>query len=191
MSTRIIVALTAALVLVSALQIIAMSTRSHPLIVAAAKKSAQNVDEPVDETSTVRGKWYGLCGKNQIRSIEHFHRLVEQDRVLAKHYAGFNWKLAREEVLNRPTLVYVAYRKNQQIKYTTRRVKLPKGDRYITDTKRNARFFCGNDFIGAPPNSPPESPGPSPVPEPATAVLASIGSAVLGLTAYCRRRRSR
>lgn len=103
--------------------------------------------EPANAGSEVQGKWFGLCRMNSIHSVEDFRRTVEADAVLAGHYAGFDFDNARIEKLDKPAMVYVAYRKKDNISYTTRMIKLPAGDMYITDGKRKVRMYCCNDFF--------------------------------------------
>lgn len=41
----------------------------------------------------------------------------------------------------------MAYRKNGKIHTSRRPIRLPKGDRYITDGTRMARLFCCNEYV--------------------------------------------
>jgi hypothetical protein len=107
-------------------------------------------EEPADASSEIAGKWYGLCKKNSIHSVEDFRKTVESDPVLAKHFSGFDWKNARMGRLEEPLLTYVSFRKGDIIRQTRKPVKLPKGDQYITDGNRYVRTYCGNDYVIAP-----------------------------------------
>lgn len=104
-------------------------------------------DEPADAASEVAGQWYGLCEKGRVRSVEDFRMIVANDPLLARHFAGFDWKNARmgknEEVL----WTYLSYRKGGTIFSTTKKIKLPLGDGYISDGQRKIRTFCCNDYI--------------------------------------------
>jgi hypothetical protein len=111
------------------------------------------MDEPTDASSQVKEKWYGLCAKNSVRSVEDLRRIVESDPILAKHYADFDWSRAKLEKLQKPASVHLAYRKDEVIRYTTRRINLPSGEHYVTDGNRNIRVFCCNDFVDAPPRA--------------------------------------
>jgi hypothetical protein len=104
------------------------------------------VNEPVNAASEIAGRWYGLCAKNRIASIEDFHRIVDNDPVLARHFADFDWKNARMGHLEEALSVRVAYRKDDMIRTTRRAIRLPKGDGYITDGKTWVRTFCCNDY---------------------------------------------
>jgi hypothetical protein len=117
-----------------------------------------NVQEPPDASSEVNGKWYGLCEKNSIHSINDFLNIVENDPVLSRHFSDFDWKNARMGTLEQSAWTHLAYRKNQKISTTRRAIRLPKGDGYITDGKRWLRTFCCNDYVLA------STPGPPAVP---------------------------
>lgn len=107
--------------------------------------------EPTDASSEIGGKWYGLCDKNKIHSVDDFKKLVNNDPVLARHFSGFDWKNAKMDKLEEAMFTYVSYRKGEKIKQTRKPVRLPKGDRYITDGSRYVRAYCCNDYVIAPP----------------------------------------
>ncbi len=77
------------------------------------------------------------------------------DQVLLAHYSGFDWNNARLGRNDEEVLAFVAHRKGDVIKKTSKPIKLPKGDGYITDGKLTARTFCCNDIILAPAAGPP------------------------------------
>lgn len=103
--------------------------------------------EPKDAASEISGRWYGLCPKNAIHSIEDFHRIVDNDPLLARHFADFDWKNARMGHLEKTIWTHVTYRKDGMILLTRRAIRLPKGDGYITDGNRWVRTYCGNDYV--------------------------------------------
>lgn len=105
--------------------------------------------EPVDASSEISGHWYGLCPKNSIKSIEDFKRIVDNDPLLSHHFADFQWENARTGRHENTIYTHVTYRKNEKIGVTKRVIKLPAGDRFITDGKRWVRMFCGNDYVQA------------------------------------------
>ena len=121
-------------------------SQTGPLIPVVVPKS----DEPADASSEIDGKYYGLCKKNSIRSVEDFRKLVRNDPVLAAHFAGFNWDTARIEKQEKDVWTFVSYRKGEVIRRTTRAVRLPKGDGYVTDGTHVVRTYCCNDYVPAP-----------------------------------------
>jgi hypothetical protein len=117
------------------------------------QKQAAMVDatEPKDAKSeSPTGVWYGLCPKNGIRSVEDFKRIVAGDPLLTAHFAGFDWDNAEMGSLEESIYAHLAYRKNGRIWTTRRRIRLPKGDGYITDGDRWVRTFCCNDYVASP-----------------------------------------
>ncbi len=110
----------------------------------------QKSQEPVDASSEIDGKYYGLCKKNNIHSVEDFRTTVRNDPVLAAHFAGFNWDNARLGKQDKPVWTYVSYRKGEVVRRTTRAVRLPKGDGYVTDGTHMVRTYCCNDYVAAP-----------------------------------------
>jgi len=111
----------------------------------------QKNHEPTDASSEVDGEYYGLCKKNSIRSVDDFHNVVNNDPVLAAHFAGFNWEKAKLGKQEEDVWTYVSYRKGDMIRLTTKPVKLPQGDGFITDGIRVVRTYCCNDYVLAPP----------------------------------------
>jgi hypothetical protein len=115
------------------------------------KQSAMvEVKEP-DASSEMGGAYYGLCKKNSIRTIEDFRRTVERDVILSNHFAGFNWGNAKLGKLDKEEWTFVSYRKGNTIKRTSKPVRLPEGDEYISDGVRTVRTLCCNDYVIAPP----------------------------------------
>lgn len=69
---------------------------------------------------------------------------IEQDPVLAMHYAGFDYAHARLVQLLTERAVYVSYRIGNRVYWTRHRVKLHKGEMLLTDGKMTARTRCAN-----------------------------------------------
>lgn len=107
--------------------------------------------EPADASSEIAGKWYGLCNKNSVHSVEDFRKIVDNDPILSKHFSGFDWKNAKMGKLEEVLMTYVSYRKGGLISQTKNPVRLPKGDPFITDGTRHVRAYCCNDYVIAPP----------------------------------------
>ncbi len=98
-----------------------------------------------------KGKWYGLCAKNSIHSVDDFRKTVSNDPVLKTHYADFRWENAEMGRLDQATLAYVYFRKDDKILLTKKPIRLPAGDEYITDGYTRVRTFCCNNYTVAPP----------------------------------------
>ncbi len=127
------------------------------------------------------GKWYGLCAKNSIHSVDDFHRTVSNDPVLKTHYADFRWENAKMGRLDQAVLAYVYFRKDDKISLTKKPIRLPAGDEYITDGYTRVRTFCCNNYTMVPAfNDPPDvlaelSASPSPYDPPALPAEPSAG----------------
>lgn len=113
------------------------------------KVAVAEIAEP-DASSEIAGKYYGLCKKNSIHSVADFQKTVQNDAVLAAHFSGFNWENAKLGKQPTDVWTYVSYRKGDIIRRTSKPVKLPKGDGYISDGTRTVRTFCCNDYEVAP-----------------------------------------
>ena len=138
------------------------------------EQAVLDITEIQDASSEIDGKWFGLCAKKSVHSVEDFHRTVTSDPVLSAYYAGFNWESAKMGRLEEETYAFVAHKKGDLIKKTSKPIKLPQGDGYITDGERTARTYCCNDIVlspsaGVPEKEVPATPPliPSIVPEPA------------------------
>ena len=84
-----------------------------------------------------------------------------RDPVAAAHYSDFDVTSARVVRLDQDRLAYVSYRIGNHIFWTSRKVKLAKGETIITDGAHEARTRCGNrvsDLPGQPvsPHEPPQ-----------------------------------
>lgn len=108
------------------------------------------LSEISDSSSTKNGKWYGLCKKQSIESIQDFRNIVQSDPDLMIYYSGFNWEQAKIGFLKEDILAHVAHRKESIIRKTSKPIKLQKGDKYITDGSRTVRTYCCNDIILTP-----------------------------------------
>ena len=175
---------------------------------------AEEVHREPDSSSTVNGKWYGLCKADTVHSVQDFRDTVNNDPLLAAHFAGFDWEKARMGKLEATLASYVSYRKNGEIYITRKKIILPVGDGYITDGKRWVRSFCCNEYVIVPVHDTaggpvsgasgimdmaygPQPPSKSaslihrilPVPEPASMVLFSGGATCLGVALHLRYRR--
>jgi hypothetical protein len=108
-------------------------------------------DEDFTDDFENKGKWYGLCDKNSTHSVEDFRKAVASDPVLKTHFADFRWENARMGRLEKATLAYVHFRREDIIFRKIRPITLPAGDVYITDGNTKVRTHCCNSFSEAPP----------------------------------------
>jgi len=85
-----------------------------------------------------------------VRSGYELKAAVEQDPVVALHYAGFDYAHARLVQLLTERSVYLSYRIGKRVYWTRHRVKLHKGETLLTDGKMTARTRCANRVEEAP-----------------------------------------
>jgi len=79
-----------------------------------------------------------------VLSREELAKAISNDKVVAEHYADFvigNAKIVKTE---ENQFMYVAYRVKDKVFWTSKKVKIPKGETLITDGKKTARTRCGN-----------------------------------------------
>ena len=79
-----------------------------------------------------------------VRTPEELKQISDHDRVVASHYAGFDFRRAHVEELQRDQLVYLSYRLRDKIFWTRKKVALHKGEKVITDGKITGRTRCAN-----------------------------------------------
>ena len=104
-------------------------------------------------------------------------RTIDRDPVVARHYSGFVSGDARIVRAQDEKLVYVSYRMDNKVFWSTRKIRLSRGEALITDGANLARARCGNRISVLPqePTSPEEPPVEAfeapPVPEKPEAVF--------------------
>jgi hypothetical protein len=69
---------------------------------------------------------------------------VNNDPVVAEHYAGFLISEARVVQLHEDLYVHVSYRIANKVYWTSKKLRIPAGEQIITDGKTSARTRCGN-----------------------------------------------
>ena len=87
-------------------------------------------------------------------------QILRTDRLVAAHYATFNVDNARAVTVTAPRAVYVSYRKNDQIYWTSKKVMLEQGETLLTDGEHEIRARCANRISDVP-QYPVEPHGPS------------------------------
>jgi hypothetical protein len=79
-----------------------------------------------------------------VHSPQDLREVSEHDRVVARHYAGFDFQKAKVVELDQAKLVYLSYRIGDKVFWTKKKIHLRKGEKLITDGKIAARTRCAN-----------------------------------------------
>lgn len=79
-----------------------------------------------------------------VQSPEELKQAIDHDRLVAQHYEGFDYKRARVVEVQEPRLVYLSYRMHDRIYWTSKQVRLHRGEKLISDGHLTARARCGN-----------------------------------------------
>ena len=79
-----------------------------------------------------------------VGSREELREVASHDSVVAKHYAGFNYRRARIVEVKQPRKVYLSYRLRNKIYWTVHQASLHAGEKLLTDGSVTARARCGN-----------------------------------------------
>ncbi len=78
---------------------------------------------------------------------------TEKDKVVRGHYADFDLKSARLVTLAADRFQYVSYRIKNNVLWTNRKLRIPKGEVLLTDGIHFARTRCGNRLSNVRPAS--------------------------------------
>ncbi|WP_036165807.1 PEP-CTERM sorting domain-containing protein [Massilia sp. 9096] len=70
--------------------------------------------------------------------------VIARDKVAAAHYAGFQADQAKVVTVAKARAVYVSYRKNGQVYWTSKKVMLAEGETLLSDGASEIRTRCGN-----------------------------------------------
>lgn len=79
-----------------------------------------------------------------VHDPKELQRVFEHDPVIAAHYRDFDFRRARVMQLLEDKTVYVSYRIAGRVYWTTKKVRLRRGEKVITDGKMTLRTRCGN-----------------------------------------------
>lgn len=128
-------------------------------------KQIQNPDSVTNGRSLEERKWRGLCPKNSAQTQEELRQTIAADPVLANHYTTFDWSNATTKTTEKETEAFVYHRINNILEPTTKPIKIPKGDRFVTDGRQSIRLQCCNNYVPVVPEPPdfefdPPSAGP-------------------------------
>ena len=80
-----------------------------------------------------------------------------EDLVVKEHYSDFDVKRARMVQLTEDKYQYASYRKKNQVYWTKKKLRIPKGEILLTDGPSFARARCGNRL-----SEKPQTPGQQP-----------------------------
>lgn len=67
-----------------------------------------------------------------------------EDRAVKDHFSLFRWERARIIQLHKAAMMHVSFRLGNQIFWTKKKIRIPAGEKLITDGKIMARTRCGN-----------------------------------------------
>jgi hypothetical protein len=79
-----------------------------------------------------------------VRTPQDLHEASQHDRVVARHFAGFDFQRAKVVELDQAKLVFLSYRIRDKVFWTRKQIRLRKGEKLITDGKITARTRCAN-----------------------------------------------
>ena len=93
-------------------------------------------------------------------SSQELREAIDRDPVVALHYRDFQLSAAHVVRLESARAAYVSYRLGNEVFWTRKKLRLPAGERLITDGKHYARTRCGNRISASAqektsPNQPP------------------------------------
>jgi hypothetical protein len=79
-----------------------------------------------------------------VLSAEELRQATVHDSVVARHYAGFNYRHAHMVQAKQAQKVYLSYRLHNKVYWTVRPASLHPGEKLLTDGNLTARARCGN-----------------------------------------------
>jgi hypothetical protein len=85
-----------------------------------------------------------------VRSREELKAHMRNDTVVAAHFADFQIDKARIVKAEETKFVHVSYRIRDRIFWTSKAIKIPKGEALISDGQNVARTRCGNRVSATP-----------------------------------------
>lgn len=95
----------------------------------------RNPSRPIYPYSVIRGGAY---------SAGELDQALRNDPVVAAHYADFDRGHMRVTQAPAAAAVYVSYRKDDRVYWTSRKIQLPAGESLLSDGVHTARVRCGN-----------------------------------------------
>lgn len=98
----------------------------------------------LSESSPARVIYPHSIIRGGVRTVEEFKAALLKDNVVAAHFSSFSAPSSRIVELKAEKAAYVAYRVNDKVYWTKKKVRLVKGEKLITDGVNYARARCGN-----------------------------------------------
>lgn len=92
-----------------------------------------------------------------VYSARELRDSTARDPMVASHYSGFDIGHAELVRTTAPTIRYVSYRKSNQVMWTRKPVRIPKGELLLSDGVSFARARCGNRLSASPVGPAPDS----------------------------------
>jgi hypothetical protein len=84
-----------------------------------------------------------------VADAEDVRRAVAADPVVGEHYRGLNFAHLVTASLSADTTAYVSFRKGDRVYWTTKKVRLSKGEAVLSDGINMVRARCGNRISDA------------------------------------------
>lgn len=81
---------------------------------------------------------------------EELAHVIKTDKVVAEHYASFGVDRAFKLTVAKPRAVYVSYRKNDKVYWTSKKLMLVKGELLLSDGQNEMRARCANRISDTP-----------------------------------------
>lgn len=85
-----------------------------------------------------------------VKSREELASMIASDPVVLQHYAKFAVGQARIINAAETQMMHVAYRIQNKVYWSSKKIRIPKGETLITDGKETARTRCGNRVSAVP-----------------------------------------
>jgi hypothetical protein len=106
--------------------------------------SVRNVDQSLPQAVRARPIYPYSIIPGGVRSAGELERDIVDDPLVSAAYSDFNLNDAHIVTLDKPEMVYVSYRLDNRIYWTSRMLTLHPGETLITDGTHFARTRCGN-----------------------------------------------
>ena len=113
------------------------------------QKLFRTVSAPNPDTSARPVYPYSVIAGG-VRNAGELKTTISKDAVVLAHYSDFNFSKSWIIESKTEKLAYVSYRIGNHVFWTKKKLRLPKGEKLITDGVNYARTRCGNRISEAP-----------------------------------------